>query len=253
MHVSEDAEGTAALYQMVRDEYNMNQPRDGGLHGTSLLYCLTKLYYEHTDPLPITDTEVGLFSVGFGLERVLINSKADALPVKWDGISFTPDFWLLGDLADLKTTMMSEGKSLGCVKCGSEWKGHSKAHKYEKNEQKAPFEPPASWAKQFANYAYVMWKTTGELRLQFRAAVLHLMTRTYKSYMYTFTQEELEDQWAQTSSRRDEYLRMLEQQRPEPYGHLGYEGECANCRYSTRCMLSASIGMVSLKERMNNG
>jgi hypothetical protein len=246
MIFSEDPEGTAALIQMVRDEYQMDTPRDESftIHGTSLIYCLTKQYWQDTDPLPPTDEEVTMWSVGFGLERRILARKEES--VELDGIVLSPDFRLMGSLADLKTTMMAPEKSLGCAKCGEPYQGH-KGHKYEKNELKQPFQPPSSWVKQFQNYAYVLWKSTGVFDGTFRAAVLHLVPRVYKSYLFMFEKHELEAQWQWELGRRDQYIRMRESGNPEPFGHLGFEGECNYCRYKLRCELSSSINMNRLR------
>jgi hypothetical protein len=246
LRIEEDPIGTAALIQMVRDEYLTDEPRDAEftIHGTSLIYCLTKQYWQDTDPLPPSDEEVTMWSVGYGLERRILARKEEA--VELDGIVLSPDFRLMGSLADLKTTMMAPEKSLGCAKCGEPYQGH-KGHKYEKNEQKQPFEPPASWVKQFQNYSYVQWKLTGVFDPVFRAAVLHLVPRLYKSYVFTFEERELEDNWARTLERRDSFIRMHEEKKPEPFGHLGFEGECNYCRYKLRCELSSSINMNRLR------
>src|SRR4030042_2988387 len=48
----------------LREEHEKPKPSP---HSTQLIYCLTKSYYALVDPLPLSDREVLLFSVGFGM------------------------------------------------------------------------------------------------------------------------------------------------------------------------------------------
>lgn len=173
------------VLRLLRVEYGMDQLRTG-THVSSLIYCLSKEWYAVHDPLPVTDEEVALFAIGYGLERVLI-SRDRAEPFEVDGITLSPDMTLLGLAGDVKSTRMAPNTSAGCAICGEPYRGHgglcecghAKAdhvsgigcmagvddntarcgcakfyrHAYEKAPPVA-FELPMGWQRQFMAYVY---------------------------------------------------------------------------------------------------
>ena len=194
------------LLEYVREHYDMATPRSG-LHGNDLIYCLTKAYWQQTDPLPVTENELILFSIGFGFEGMYL-PKEGGTPVEMDGIWFSPDAIVGTDGVDLKTTRMWKDKDGPVPKKGI----------------------PEGWIKQFKGYALVHGK------MEWTAAVLYIASADFEVFTLHFTVEELADHW-QWMLQRKEVLE--EEEMPTPYKHLGFEGECKNCRYLLRCFTIA--------------
>lgn len=272
------------VLRLLRVEYGMDQLRTG-THVSSLIYCLSREWYAQHDPLPVTDKEVALFAIGYGLERVLI-SRDRAEPFEVDGITLSPDMTLLGLTSDLKSTRMAPNTSAGCAVCGEPYRGHSKAsqravcakcgHTHEPSSdfcptqycacmdfepsephpyEKAPpvaFELPVGWQRQFMAYVEG-WRRQvpeGSRPQPFGVVVVHLISAEIKAYEARWTADELSSNWQWLLERKATRERLLANDDPEPYQHRLYEGECAHCSYSLMCGLRASIDQ--LKERAAN-
>jgi hypothetical protein len=110
--------------RLLRAEYGMDQLRTG-THVSSLIYCLTKEYLSRHDPLPVTEEEVVMYAIGFGLERLILHRNR-VEPFEVDGITLSLDGTALGLGVDVKTTRMAPTSSAGCAVCGEPYKGHSK-------------------------------------------------------------------------------------------------------------------------------
>ena len=198
------------LLEQLNEHFNMGEPRPG-LHGNDLIYCLTKSYYEKTNPLPITEREQILFSVGFALEKVFLPN--DPTSVEYDGILFTPDAILGGAGVDLKSTRM--------------WKDFDGA-------PRKGF--PEGWLRQFKNYARVHGKN------DWTVAILYLGGAELEVITLHFTDKELDDNWAWVKARQVILEEALEiEVMPKPYDYLGFPDECKSCRYSQRCVSVAGV------------
>ena len=200
------------LLDALVQKYITSRERSG-IHVSHLIYCLTKSYYELTDPLPPTDNEVMLFSLGFGLENLLLREESHSVTGELDGIKYSPDFVPLSSgKAELKTTRMSTGKAF-----------------------------PETWLEQIMAYSYA------EKLLQYDLVVLHI-TGNYKppfpqiaGYRLTFEQIELDNNWANLLKRKMVLVVALESKTPPPHGVWCKDWECKFCRYYMRC----GIGKVS--------
>lgn len=229
----------ADLMDNLRREYTGDTR--SGTHLTSLIYCLTRAYWQEVDPLPPTEDELIMYAIGFGLERVLI-SRDHVEPFEVDGISLSPDFVINETYADLKSTRMSpEGKS-SCGVCGEPYTGHSKAkngHVYV--AVKAGFEVPLGWQKQVMGYRHALNLLAGDVAYDYSLAILHLIPAQLVALRLTFTQDELEENWRWLLGRKYTLKHMLHFGEPEPFKHRLYESECDNCRHSLKCQLLASL------------
>lgn len=193
-------------------KYITSRSRDT-IHVSHLIYCLTKGYYELTDPLPPTDNEVMLFAIGFGLENILLREESHVETGEVDGIKYSPDFVpLSAGKAELKTTRQATGK---------------------------PF--PETWLEQIMAYSYA------EKLLEYDLVVLHI-TGNYKppfpqivGYRLTFEQVELDANWANLLKRKMVLTVALETKTPPParvwckVDNKGVYWECKFCRYAIRC------------------
>lgn len=275
----------AAMLTALRAEYATDATRPG-MHLSSTIYCLTKAYWDRFDPEPPSEVEVGLWSIGFALERVMI-SKLHVEPITLDGITMTPDFTLDGTLADLKSTRMAPTQSDGCAVCGTAYRGHNRdelGHAYEATSR--PFDMPIGWQRQFMGYRHGLNQATckcGHAKTEhyhgkkgitvcmhegnktvtptviitdfecqcteftpaaihdFGVVVMHLIPAELTTWRVWFTAGELEANWQWVLTRANELENMMAGQTPEPFEHLGYEGECKSCRYQLKCGLTASL------------
>ena len=228
-----------AALNALRAEYQMDEQRPG-MHQSELGYCLTKSYWRRVDPLPPTDREVGLWAIGFSMERVLLSRETTPEPLVVDGITLSLDTIDLFGPADLKTTRMSpEGKSGGCAICGEVRKDHSKDHKYEAGE-KTGFEFPDGWKKQFAAYCYGMGIES------FGVIVVHLIQPEVTAWRITFTHNELVANWEWMLDRSNHLESMLAAGDPQPFRH-NEDWECKSCVYYTRCGLEASLRRFAIE------
>ena len=242
--VEEDPSIKATMLQVLQDEYSLAATRPG-LHVSSLIHCLTKTYWDEKDGVaPLTEDATLLFSIGWGLERVLI-SRMHVDPMEVEGITGSIDFALPdGTPADLKTTRMAVTSSAGCSVCALPYKGHTKAltgHAYVKADP-IPFVMPAGWLRQFKTYKYMqnMQWVLKPVSYDFGVVVVHLIQPVLKAYRITFTHNELVENWAWLLARKDNLREMLVHDDPQPFVH-NEPYECKNCEHSLKCQLAASI------------
>lgn len=222
------------MITLLKEEHRLAEQREG-MHVSDLVYCLTKSYWKHTDPLPPSDDEVVMWSIGWGLERVLI-PRLHVAPITVDGITGTPDFALHGVPADLKSTRMAVESSAGCAVCGEPYVGHSKTkhgHVYEKAPP-VQFVMPEGWVRQFMAYTHMLDTH------RFIVVVVHLIPAVMKEYTLHFTEGELEDNWQWMLDRKSMLEWMLENKDPRPF-ESNMEYECANCSRLLDCQLYMSI------------
>ena len=199
-------------------ELYIDRGRHEGIHLTDLIYCLTKSYHDRTDPLPPTDRELMLFSVGLSLQMVLIPPEQNAMVLERDGILCSPDFISIGGrLSELKTTrtsMMEKNKDTGV-------RGYK--------------DLPQTWYEQIMGYSYAAGLQEYEL------AVLHLMGDyappfpTLMGWRLSFDREELEKYWLYIKGRKLVLEATIEVHIPPKPFQWCKEWECDGCRYKLRC------------------
>ena len=211
MQIVEDRELRALALDALRVEYHMAERRPG-LHQSELAYCLSKTYWERTDPSPFTETEVLLFAIGFGMERVVLAREVQPEPLEIDGIHLSLDTIKLFGPADLKTTRKRAAGRKG----------------------EDGFQLSDGWVKQFKTYAY------GIKVLEFGVVIIHLIEPALSAYRLHFTQEELDENWEWLLQRKATLDQMLAADDPQPFRH-NEDWECDHCRYKLKCQLSASI------------
>lgn len=223
MLIESDPEFRRNALNALRAEYSTDEGRQG-LHQSELVYCLTKSWRLRNEPLPATDKEVMLWSIGFGMERVLLSRELTPEPIVVDGISLSLDTLKLFGPADLKTTRMrAKGRK------GSDG-----------------FELPQGWKRSFAAYRYglnVQRETEGlEPEYTFGVICVHLIEPEVTAWQITFTPNELIDNWFWFLRRKANFERMLDTDSPEPFQHLeGEDWQCQHCQYSLTCQLQGSL------------
>jgi hypothetical protein len=228
----------------LRAEYKLDLDRPG-LHQSSLSGCLTRSYNDKVDFIPPSDKQVGLFTIGFAFERVLLAQENRPEPFEVDGITLSLDTMYLFGPSDLKTTR----------KRAAGRKGEN------------GFQMPEGWRRQFAAYLYginAAFCDCGHLRTDhefgwcqykgcvdphavvdrrqydFGVVVLHLIEPEITAWRLTFTPEELEENWNWLLQRKRQLEWMLAHEDPQPFQHNA-DWECDDCVYSLRCGLQASL------------
>ncbi len=254
------------LLERLREKYTHVKPIP---HLTEVLYCLTRSYFDRTDPLPITKKELLYFAVGFGLEAVLLRGEPKLCPClsisdegwvdgqvhsdcqckgsgivtgepqsqQLDGLWLTPDYIdLQGVGVDLKSTRMWSTPE-GVPKMG--W--------------------PDSWLEQFKGYAKLgqgdgsgytfdlvdglavpkpvpPGPETDPYRLRYSVGIVYLGQPDLVTGTFTFTQEEIDSNWDYVMDRKKTYEDFwFDNQVPTPY-QFNKDWECrSSCRYQGRC------------------
>jgi len=237
MQFTPDPELREAALEALRNEYKINVDRPG-LHQSALSGCLTRAYHDKTDFIPPTDKSVGFFVIGFAFERVLLASEENR-PESFevDGITLSLDTKNLFGPADLKTTRKNPNGRKG----------------------ENGFQPPASWPVQFKAYRYGLNRMAAvcrsgnycwihgdkeercpEIAYDFGVIVLHLLGGELMGWRYTFTPEELDENWQWLLQRKRQLEWMLAHEDAQPFQHNA-DWECLECVYSLRCGLQASL------------
>lgn len=222
MEKIENPELSRLILDHLADLYNIKRKREG-IHLSTLIYCLTRSFFDQLAPVEPTDEEVMLFSLGYGLQDVLTPGQAETPVYDKDGITFSPDFTLRVEgtlpkstrgaptvplrLVELKTTRMSSGKE----------------------------DFPETWLEYIMGGCYMQGINEYEL------SVLHMLGNykppfpQIKSYKLIFTAEELDDNWKYLLGRKAIYEAALaDNQPPVPFTYCK-EWECKNCRYKMQC------------------
>ena len=138
-------------------------------HVTELIYCLTKAYWQRTIPADLTDEEALLFSVGHGLQGLIIPGRevrgvCEGIHWSADQLDMAGDSIIVGEL---KTTRKSARKD----------------------------DIPDGWLKQIMAYCYANKTTLAHL------AILHMMGNyrppfpMLKVWRLEFEQDEVEKNW----------------------------------------------------------
>jgi len=194
----------------LADLYKIKEKREG-IHLSTLVYCLTKSFFDQKSPIMPTDEEVMLFALGLGLQDVL-TPKTAATPVfEKDGILYTPDFVFPIDsrYVELKTTRTSLDKAKVAL--------------------------PETWIEYIMGGCYIRGINSYEL------ATLYILGN-YKppfpqiySETLVFEDEELQANWDNLLSRKKVYEGALESNLPPVPFSYNKEWECKSCRYKLQC------------------
>lgn len=210
MEVNHNPEMHDWVLERLREERQKPKPSP---HATQLIYCLTSSYHDLIDPLPLTEKEILMFSVGFGMERLMLGKYEDH-PVKKDGIYVSPDLSMSEFAAD-----PSEGGELKTTRGRPPGPG-------------GILDIPEGWKKQIMAGCHVLGV------LQYNLAVVHIVQPALSTWHLKFNLVELEDNWEWIKSRLVTLMDFMSKgEVPTPFKH-NMEWECNWCRYKPRCDLS---------------
>jgi hypothetical protein len=198
MIISHDSEFKAwVISEIAKREFTERT----GVHCSDLIYCLNKQALRRLQPLPTTEREVLLFSLGWATQRWLTGKPEDEETITVDDIQVTPDCSFRDAPWELKATFTSS--------------------------ERAIIENDA-WLRQIMAQCYVT-KT-----LEARLTRLELMGNwksifgkkedkgnpenqkpTLSAFKLVFTQEELDSNWVWLKARRERFLELIE--KPEEF------------------------------------
>ena len=197
--------------EVGQEQYLANLP-----HTSELIYCLTRSYYNRFDPLAPNPQETMLFSLGIGLEKVLLRPHRKSESGEHEGIYWSADWLDYNDgLGELKTTRLSA--------------------------KKGPEELPATWIKQVLSYM----KATGHREISL--AVFYVMGNyvppfpMLKCWHGKASDIEVQANWNWMKDRKKVYIEHIEKKEVPRQYQWNEEWECANCRYSFVCQAKESI------------
>lgn len=193
----------------LSDKYKLSQPRVG-IHLSTLIYCLTRSFFDSKQVVEPTDEELLLFSVGYGLQDVLTPPDTETPTYEYEGIIYRPDMLLSlpnFGLVEIKTTRMSSKKQ----------------------------ELPDTWLEYIMGGCYIKKQNFYDL------AILYLMGNysppfpQLHSFRLEFEQQELDSNWNYIRTRYEAYASYItDNTPPEPYMWCK-EFECKSCRYKLTC------------------
>ena len=196
------------ILEHISGLYGINNQREG-IHLSTLVYCLTRSYFNLTNYTKPTDEEVMLFALGYGLQDVLTPDKAEAPLYELEGITYSPDFQIItgdGKTVEVKTTRMSLNKDL-----------------------------PETWLVYMMGGCHIL--SINEYYL----TVLYMMGNwkppfpQLRSFKLTFTEEELNSNWLYLLDRKEVLEDAIATGKPpQPFTYC-YDWECKHCRLKLQC------------------
>ena len=185
-----------------------------GLSVTSLLYCLTKAYYDKQAGGTKPDRKTLLFfTTGLALETVILDGvmQGHQKPTagEFEGIAFhTDSFDPVTGVDEFKSTR----KKMTDIPIGDDL--------------------GVEWHRQFKAYCKMHDVTTG------RFIVLQVIYPELYAFDCEYTQEEIDENWNYILERKETYLEYEEKdERPPPFT-TNQDWECRNCTYKMICDVS---------------
>ena len=196
----------------LAEKYKLREYRDKDeIHLSSLVYCITKAFWEANAPTEPTDEELMLFALGYALQEVLTPSTANENLYTKDGVIYRPDFQI--ELASLTVELKTTRASL------------------KKNKESLP----ETWVEYIMGGCYILGIN------EYHLSSLHLMgsyappfPQIY-SEMLVFEPEELFENWERLMSRKEALTSAFESNTPPLPFHWCKDWECSKCRYGLLC------------------
>ena len=206
------------------------QDRSSEVHFTDTIYCLTKSYWNKVKPLPVDNHTLGMFSIGFALEDILlkpypVESKSEVDSYLYEGVHFSPDYFttIIGGEMDLKTTRMWSDPDGRPKRVGDRPDGF-----------------PNTWLKQFMGYAHRFGAQPADDQcpvdhVDYSVAILYIMAGELVAGTIRFDWEEVEINMAYHLHRAAILEDQLAQHIPPTPFMYNEMWECKDCRYFNRC------------------
>lgn len=190
---------------------------------TSLIYCITKTYWEqkHGKAEPDRTTKL-YFSIGLGLERALLKEQklTGELSGEHEGIFYHIDGLAVDEVVELKSTRISNRTKID----------KSITKRVDGNYRDVDFiDMPESWIRQIMAYCKV--KNT----LKAKLVVIHVIQPDIRVWDVEFTQKEIDTNWEWLQKRRQVLWLGLENNRPPTPFEYNMDWECEKCPWALLC------------------
>jgi hypothetical protein len=243
------------LFARLRLKYIQDRTKE--IHFSDTLYCLTKAYFNKVDPIPVDNTTLGFFAIGFALEEVLLReppsiekleevinvysyvatpyesalavhnliTKPTVEPYVYEGLHFSPDYFttITAGEMDLKSTRM--------------W---STDDGRPKITDERPYGFPSAWLKQFMGYAHRYGAQPADDQtpvdyVDYSVAILYLGPGQLIAGTIRFDWDKVELNMAEHLHRAAILEDQLAQGAPPTPFMYNEAWECKNCPYLNRC------------------
>ncbi len=185
-------------------------------HVTELIYCLTKGYWERTNPLPREPKTTCMFAIGVNLADVMLKGLRQEVAGKLDGIHSSVDLLMPdGRMGEFKTTRYAVGK------------------------------PPEQWSTGWHKQLKAYMKIRGVTEAVF--AVMYVIPAEFKTFEVTATREDVDQNWTYLLARRVQYMECMDNDppfMPTPFAYRDSNWECKGCQYKTLCDAEAATMQV---------
>jgi hypothetical protein len=213
MIVLDNPEMRKIVMETLANKYQINQPREG-LHLSSLVYCLTKYWFDKRQFVKPTETELMLFVVGYGLQDAITPENATIPTYEKDGIIYRPDFELkMGEteLGEIKTTRMSQAKQL----------------------------IPDTWQTYIKGGLFIREQYTYNLAILYICGNYKPPFPMLETKTLVFDEDEILDNWGMLIERKA-VIELSDATGIPPQPKMWCSSwECDNCRYALKCGLLA--------------
>jgi len=238
LNITEDLVFRAELLKRIADREFSERT---GVHQSDLVYCLNKQALRRKAGEQSTDMEILIFSLGWATQRWLTGQDQDEPEKEVDGIKVTCDALAADAIAE-------EGDGYAIYDIG-------KAVPWElkctfQSSSKAIEENP-HWVRQLMAQCYVQRSLVAYLsRLELMGNWKSIFGKkeekqlpenekpTLHAYKLTFTQDELDRNWAWLRERKELYLRIIETGELLPKAIAlpsGQDWECLYCKFTAEC------------------
>ena len=171
---------------------------------TTLIYCLTKGYYDNTMKIQPSRKTKLYFVIGLGLESVLVKPKGIQAEGERDGIHYHIDSLDYESLFELKST--------------------------RQGPKSTPNEFSPAWHKQIKGYLYASDSGT-----KATLAVLHIIQPGIAVWELEYEQGEIDYNWAWLLERKVVWDQAIETNTPPTPFQYNEDWECRECVYKTLC------------------
>ena len=206
----------------LAEKYKLKEKREG-IHLSTLVYCLTRSFFDQRLPIGPTDEEVMLFALGYGLQDVLTPTDSTTPTYEKDGIVFRPDFMMklpgTERYSEIKTTRASLKKNLLSL--------------------------PETWVEYIMGGCYIRGVDSYELTGLYMMGSYSPPFPIIYSETLSFEEGELLTNWIRLTNRKEAYEASLGDDKPPTPFQYCKDWECKSCRYRLVC---DSIMMVGGKE-----
>jgi len=197
------------ILDALAEKYHLMEKREG-IHLSTLIGCLTRSYLDLKSPVELTDTELLLFSTGYGLQDVMTPKDAETPLIECDGVVYRPDLEFTLELDGVAQLVEMKSTRAG-------------VKRYQEGDL------PESWIIYMKAGCYIRKVNFYNLVVIYVAE--RPAAKIVSETLY-FDEDEILDNWTYILSRRDIYKNAVDTDTiimPEE------TWQCTNCRYNMQC------------------